>query len=69
MTQYINFTPGSTGLIRFNNSGDTVANVQGFVNSGAIEYNNGGTGTLANFNIVQNGSEVDPEPRGRRDGS
>ncbi len=52
-TQYINFTPTSTGLISFNNPSVTLGQVQGFVANGAIEFNNNPNSSLSDFNIQQ----------------
>ncbi len=55
-TQYINFTLQSTGQITFSSGQTTVANVQGFLNAGVIEYNS--TVNAADFSVTQNGNTV-----------
>ena len=58
VTQYLNFTPGSTGKITFSSGSTTTTDVQNFINAGVIEYNGGGTGTLSNFVITSNAGVV-----------
>ena len=57
-TQYINFTPASTGKITFSSGSTQVSDVQNFINMGVIEYNGGGTGTLSRFSITSSGGVV-----------
>lgn len=67
LTQYINFTLGSTGVINWTNGTTTVSDVQNFVTAGVIEYNSGGYGNLSDFSITSNAGVVTlalavPEP-------
>ncbi|CAN5721026.1 hypothetical protein BH09VER1_BH09VER1_34720 [soil metagenome] len=67
LTQYINFTLGSTGVINWTSGSTTITDVQNFVTGGIIEYNSGGYGNLSDFNITSNAGVVSlslvvPEP-------